>query len=119
MSNKTQLQTNNTQLASLIQTLQGKAAGGGGGAETCTVEILSVGPTIPTTFQFIDADGAVQHVDCSSSDMLYGVELVVQGNSPLTSDMNISSNQQPEGGAVRLNPYCYYITGDATVYVGG
>lgn len=31
MSNKTQLQTNNTQLASLIQTLQGKIAGGGGG----------------------------------------------------------------------------------------
>lgn len=31
MSNKTQLQANNTQLASLIQTLQGKIAGGGGG----------------------------------------------------------------------------------------
>lgn len=31
MSNKTQLQTNNTQLASLIQTLQGKIAGGGSG----------------------------------------------------------------------------------------
>lgn len=31
MSNKTQLQANNTQLASLIQTLQGKAAGGGSG----------------------------------------------------------------------------------------
>lgn len=30
MSNKTQLATNNTQLATLIQTLQGKAAGGGG-----------------------------------------------------------------------------------------
>lgn len=29
MSNKSQLQANNTQLASLIQTLQGKAAGGG------------------------------------------------------------------------------------------
>ena len=40
MSNKTQLQTNNTQLASLIQTLQGKAAGGGGGGvETCTVTV--------------------------------------------------------------------------------
>lgn len=41
MSNKTQLQANNTQLASLIQTLQGKAAGGGGAAggslDTCTV----------------------------------------------------------------------------------
>lgn len=31
MSNKTQLQANNTQLASLIQTLQGKTAGGGSG----------------------------------------------------------------------------------------
>lgn len=43
MSNKTQLSTNNTQLASLIQTLQGKAAGGGAGGsvETCTV-ILDV-----------------------------------------------------------------------------
>lgn len=43
MSNKTQLQANNTQLASLIQTLQGKAAGGGGsggGVETCTVKLI-------------------------------------------------------------------------------
>lgn len=39
MSNKTQLQTNNTQLASLIQTLQGKAAGGSGSVETCTVTV--------------------------------------------------------------------------------
>lgn len=40
MSNKTQLSTNNTQLASLIQTLQGKAAGGGGASvETCSVTI--------------------------------------------------------------------------------
>lgn len=30
MSNKTQLQTNNTQYASLIETLRGKAVGGGG-----------------------------------------------------------------------------------------
>lgn len=41
MSNKTQLQTNNTKLTSLIETLQGKAAGGGGGGsiETCTVTL--------------------------------------------------------------------------------
>lgn len=39
MSNKTQLQTNNTTLASLIQTLQGKATGGA--VETCTVNIIS------------------------------------------------------------------------------
>ena len=44
MSNKTQLATNNTQLASLIQTLQGKATGGGGGGvETCTLNINASG----------------------------------------------------------------------------
>lgn len=31
MSNKTQLQTNNTNLSNLIETLRGKASGGGGG----------------------------------------------------------------------------------------
>lgn len=36
---KTQLQTNNTRLASLIQELQGKAAGGGASVETCTVTV--------------------------------------------------------------------------------
>lgn len=36
---KTQLQANNARLASLITELQGKAAGGGGGLETCQVTI--------------------------------------------------------------------------------
>lgn len=40
MFNKTQLQTNNTQLVSLIQELQGKAAGGGS-VETCTVRFIT------------------------------------------------------------------------------
>ena len=40
MSNKTQLQTNNTRLNSLIETLKGKAAGGSGGSvETANVTI--------------------------------------------------------------------------------
>lgn len=43
MSNKTQLQANNEQLASLIQTLQGKAQGGGSAVETCTVKIVDTG----------------------------------------------------------------------------
>lgn len=38
MSNKEQLQTNNTQLSNLIQILQGKVVGGGS-AETCTVTV--------------------------------------------------------------------------------
>lgn len=52
MSNKTQLQANNTQLASLIQTLQGKATGGGGASvETCTVTVNAVGGYV-TTYLF-------------------------------------------------------------------
>lgn len=36
---KTQLQTNNEKLTALITELEGKAAGGGGSVETCTVEL--------------------------------------------------------------------------------
>lgn len=39
MSNKTDLQTLNTDYATLIDTLRGKAVGGGGAVETCTVTI--------------------------------------------------------------------------------
>lgn len=120
MSNKTQLQANNTQLASLIQTLQGKATGGGGGSvEACTVEILAMGSTVTTTFYFIGTDGTTQSVICSPTDMTMGTQLVVKGNTPLASDKMIISVQEPEGGAIRMGPYCYYITGDATVYIGG
>jgi hypothetical protein len=43
MSNKTQLQTNNTKYASLIETLRGKAAGGsGGGINNDTIDICTV-----------------------------------------------------------------------------
>lgn len=55
MSNKTQLQTNNTKLESLIQTLQGKAAGGGS-VETCT---LNIGSYILTAGATLYQDGAI------------------------------------------------------------
>ena len=45
MSNKTQLQTNNTELSSLIEAIRGKAAGsggaGGGSIETCEVTFIN------------------------------------------------------------------------------
>ena len=42
MSNKTDLQTLNTQYESLIQTLSGKAAGGsGGGEENSSFDLVS------------------------------------------------------------------------------
>ena len=47
MSNKERLQANNTKLASLIQTLQGKAAGGGGGTLNYSFYIYEEIVTIP------------------------------------------------------------------------
>ena len=41
MSNKTDLQTHNTDYAALIETLRGKAVGGGGSVETCTVTVIN------------------------------------------------------------------------------
>lgn len=48
MSNKTKLQANNTQLATLIQTLQGKAAGGGGGNVKVFVADATIAPVTVT-----------------------------------------------------------------------
>lgn len=50
MSNKTQLSNNNTKLASLIQELQGKAAGGGASVEMCTVTISNAGNYIAVLY---------------------------------------------------------------------
>ena len=112
-----------TTISEIAALLEGKSvpggSGSGGSVETCTVEILALGPVMTTTFYFIDADGAVQRVYCSPTDMMMGTQLVVKGNTSLASDMNISSVQEPEGGAIHMGPYCYYITGDATVYIGG
>ena len=112
--------TQKSLIEQITTALDGKAAGGGGGsAEACTVEILAAGPTMTTTFYFIGTDGTTQSVNCSPTDMMMGTQLVVKGNTPLASDMNISSIQEPEGGAIRMGSYCYYITGNATVYIAG
>lgn len=67
MSNKTQLQANNTQLAALIETLQGKAAGGGSGGasvETCTVKIsLDADARMDEwAYSFLSDDGTISTV---------------------------------------------------------
>lgn len=53
MSNKTQLQTNNTELTNLITALQGKAVGGGS-VETCTVTLQYTGSYSVATTRLID-----------------------------------------------------------------
>ena len=94
MSNKTQLSNNNTRLASLIQTLQGKATGGGSGGasvETCTVTVTFTSAYWLAFSYTAFEDGDITHVVRSAShsgsnetivmeNVVCGAPIVVQTN---------------------------------------
>jgi hypothetical protein len=64
MSNKTQLQTNNARLDTLIETLKGKAVGGGGGEVnmgTCTVNITPPSSSNYYTGRETVSNGAISY----------------------------------------------------------
>ena len=100
MSNKTQLSNNNTQLASLIQELQGKASGGSGGSvETCEVTVYSAdspsGPKL--TIYYVDGNLSLStyshSADISDSyDAAKGSIFITVGlsSSAISGDGNVS-----------------------------
>lgn len=68
MSNKTQLQTNNTNLSNLIETLRGKASGGS--VETCTLTINCTATSIgKVTLHYIDTNGEYQTYSSESGSI--------------------------------------------------
>ena len=87
MSNKTQLSNNNTKLASLIQTLQGKATGGGGAAvETCSLTITcNDGSYIYWLSATVYRDGKIMTVIPTANETCktYTLDDVVCGTSML------------------------------------
>lgn len=120
MSNKTQLQTNNTQLASLIQTLQGKAAGGGGGAsvETCSLTVTcNDGSYINWLLATVYRDGKIMTVIPTADERLktYTLDDVVCGTSMLASFWGLSIyGYSISGGGERVFPDSGYMS----VYYG-
>ena len=94
MSNKTQLQTNNTQLASLIQELQSKATGGSGAAvETSSIRLICNTPDVygysylayrdgqfvPVFFSYYQNGGASK-IDVTLPDVICGGYIYVTLN---------------------------------------
>lgn len=120
---KTQLQTNNTRLASMINELKGKAAGsgpsGGESAETCTVTVSVMGdsPMLPTTMWYVDSDGQPAQVT-EANDGIDDDYTVLKG-SLLVFDIEADSYTTANGNVTILNTTPMLIcgvTGDG--YIG-
>jgi hypothetical protein len=106
MSNKTQLQTNNTKYASLIETLRGKAAGSSGASiETCTLTIKSLfGSIAYIATCFINGENVVRFEN---------INFATSNNTTVTIDNVIS------GSAIYIRTVgyvmpAYSVTGGAT-----
>lgn len=117
MSNKTQLQANNTQLASLIQTLQGKAAGGGGAGgigPMCTLNISATGPSNGLTVYYMDSDMNILSTQKSGMDLMSGFTISVPSYSPISMNTNFF-NATLVGDIVKVTANCYYIIASGSI----
>jgi hypothetical protein len=129
MSNKTQLQTNNTKYASLIETLRGKAVGGGSsdGAsiDTCTVTITTSSTSIlGTTYtKFIDNKLISESTSENYSSLV--LEDIVIGSAisvfmtnfmpEYTMSENISTMYQSDTAPHKM--VCFAINGEGTIHI--
>lgn len=121
MSNKTQLQTNNTNLDTLIarvntakNTVASLPEAGGGGSsgnvETCTITIVEDGPAATFIGQlfYTASDGSIM----SKSNINAGESLVVIKNTMVTTSASLL------GSAVLIGNFygnVYQITGNCTI----
>lgn len=114
---KTQLQINNTNLASLIETLAGKATGGSGGAiETCTVALRCDAPSMAVAYS-VDGTGNYQVTDFPIA-MRDDILITVQKNTILfLSDWG--STCSSTGDLLQIyyggSKSAYWVTGDGVL----
>ena len=102
MSNKTQLQTNNAKLSSLIEALEGKAAGGGSGS--ADVEVCKVTITSSASFHI----AAYSDGPWSASTYFLGIGDVVLASQDIASpvyDINSGRSDFSAPGDITLNLY--------------
>lgn len=118
MSNKTQLSNNNTKLASLIQTLQGKAAGGdssgGGIGSICTVNISTNGPSKNVRFYYMDSDLNVLSMEKTGMELMEGFTMDVPAYSPIAISSAFSM-ASITGDIIKVFASCYYVMSDGSI----
>jgi hypothetical protein len=142
--NKTQLQSNNTRLASLIDELKGKAASGGsssgGSVETCTVifnpEIVSTdNPFVTPSYDFFYTgmeNSQIKPLWTSIGNESYTISVVknsslfiFSNNTPMVNTASSSDGFGTSGGAqyhwgvYEGNGFksLFFVTDDATITV--
>ena len=125
--NKTQLQTNNTRLASLIDELKGKAAGSGGAVETCTVTIVNARDIC---YIGLENGNIVTKISEGTNDRNSSHTIQVCKNTPITCVYMLASVENPafqkSDSITTLSSYSSYVAvfvasadGSATFYMGG
>lgn len=120
MTNKTQLQTNNTNLDSLISkinaaknvaaSLPEAGSGGGGSIELCTVTITMDGPPTDEIIYYTNGSSGLMQVGIAGGNNT----IEVMKNSFICT--NISFNNRDPDVLIGYGPYfkLFFITADAT-----
>lgn len=96
------------------------AGGGssGGGAETCTVEIVALAPVSTNqNITYINSDGESVLKKPTNMEWVAGFTLTIRINSPLAFGVAMSSHDTDN--IIKMSHFCYYVTGDATLTIEG
>lgn len=119
MSNKTQLQTNNTKYASLIETLRSKASGGSGGGagvETCALKLYTEGiPDGSDIIYYIDESLTLQEISFPPFNEVSSVTVIK--NSIIYGEyipLHVSGNIIRIDNGDNSN-HAFFISGDAYI----
>ena len=129
MSNKFQLQTNNTNLDALITRVNAakdtaaslpEAGGGSGGAiETCTLEILANAPVGSSTLYWVDGSGSMCSQNFSGMDIMMGITITCVKNSfvYIPEMMFGNSSGASYDNVSWIDNSCIFVTGNATYII--
>ena len=120
MSNKSRLQTNNTNLQALINkanALPEAGSGGGGSAEGCVLELLADAPMGEDliTIYSVDPEGQITVTTTDGFDLMLGISIVCLKNSLVYSTTPFFSTMSAVSNTIqRIDGQCIFITGDGT-----